>query len=76
MDLPREAVGPKGGSNCFSRGVCTRISKETRLPISTCDFQGESGPPVSPSGSAHEELKDVIALFSKTRLDFLEIILH
>ena len=26
-DLPREAIGP--GSNCFSRGVSTSISKET-----------------------------------------------
>ena len=28
MDLPREAIGPKG-SNCFTRGVRTIISKET-----------------------------------------------
>ena len=27
-DLPREAIGPKG-SNCFSRGVHTSISKKT-----------------------------------------------
>ena len=28
MDLPREAIGPEG-SNCFSKGVQTSISKET-----------------------------------------------
>ena len=38
MDLPREAIGPKG-SNCFSRGVLTGLSKET---YSNVIFQGGS----------------------------------
>ena len=40
------------GSNCFSRGVRTRISK-VRKPIATCDFSGEGNlDPLSSSGSA------------------------
>ena len=52
--LPREEIGPKG-SNCFSRGIRTRNSKETN--IATCDFAGGRGskslppspPPMDPS---------------------------
>ena len=50
MDLPRET----NGTNCSSKGVHTRISKETYSHIMTCDIQG--GPDTlsaPPSGSAH-----------------------
>ena len=43
-----------GGVQLFSRGVQMLISKETHI---TCDFPG--GPdPLSPSGSAHDTLKN------------------
>ena len=38
-DLPREAIGQEG-SNCFSRRVCTSVSK---THIATCDFPGRGG---------------------------------
>ena len=40
-DLPREAIGPEG-SNCFLKGVRTRIV--LRKTIVTCDFSGRLGP--------------------------------
>ena len=50
---PQEAIGPNG-SNCFSRGVCTSISKENYSPL-VIDFPGGSEPR-PPFGSAHAEL--------------------
>ena len=37
--------------NVFHRGS---VLVFLRKPIATCDFQGESGPPAPPSGSAHD----------------------